>query len=197
MTELEKIAYAKSFIDSLAEGINPVDGSIIPDGDTANNIRISRCYHFVSDILRKVIENGGCEPKKYMKKAPFSFSEEQRAAFPYSDIPLTLSDIARIIKEMTDTEKMKTPSIRSLSTWLIHIGALYETVDHQGKKKKLSTASGEALGIITENRMGMYGEYTVVLYTKRAQEFIIDNIEVSTAYYEEEKAKKREEKETE
>ena len=31
MTELEKIAYAKSFIDKLANGVNPIDDSAIPD----------------------------------------------------------------------------------------------------------------------------------------------------------------------
>ena len=58
MTELEKIAYAKSFIDKLANGINPVDDTPIPEGDIANNVRLSRCFFYVSDILRQVIENG-------------------------------------------------------------------------------------------------------------------------------------------
>jgi len=33
MTEAEKIAYAKSFIDKLANGINPLDDSPIPEDD--------------------------------------------------------------------------------------------------------------------------------------------------------------------
>ncbi len=33
MTELEKIAYAKSFLDKLAEGVNPLDGTTVPEGD--------------------------------------------------------------------------------------------------------------------------------------------------------------------
>ena len=44
MTELEKIAYAKMFIDKLANGINPLDDSKIPDGDIVNNVRLSRCF---------------------------------------------------------------------------------------------------------------------------------------------------------
>ena len=42
MTELEKIEYAKSFIDKLANGINPLDDSPIPDNDIANNVRLCR-----------------------------------------------------------------------------------------------------------------------------------------------------------
>ena len=40
MTELEKIEYAKSFIDKLANGINPLDDSPIPDNDIARKIVI-------------------------------------------------------------------------------------------------------------------------------------------------------------
>ena len=52
MTELEKIVYAKSFIDKLANGINPLDDTLIPDGDVVNNVRLSRCFFYVSSILQ-------------------------------------------------------------------------------------------------------------------------------------------------
>ena len=59
MTELEKIAYAQTFIEKLANGINPLDDTPIPEGDIANNVRLSRCFFFVSDVLKKVCDNGG------------------------------------------------------------------------------------------------------------------------------------------
>ena len=83
MTELEKIEYAKSFIDKLANGINPIDGTQIPEGDIVNNVRLSRCFFYVSDILRQVIENGGVNAPQYakrIKKLPFALTEEQKHA---------------------------------------------------------------------------------------------------------------------
>lgn len=62
MTELEKIEYAKTFIDKLANGFNPLDGQPVAETDIVNNIRLSRCFFFVSDILRRVIEAGGVGP---------------------------------------------------------------------------------------------------------------------------------------
>ena len=59
MTELEKMERAKMYMEKLANGINPIDDSPVPDGDTVNNVRISRCFFFVSDILEQVIKNGG------------------------------------------------------------------------------------------------------------------------------------------
>lgn len=43
MTELEKIAYAKTYIEKLANGINPLTNQAVPDDDIINNVRISRC----------------------------------------------------------------------------------------------------------------------------------------------------------
>ncbi len=58
MTEIEKIAYAKSFIDKLAIGIDPTNGTlIIPDGEVALNSRLSKCFLYVADILSKIIDN--------------------------------------------------------------------------------------------------------------------------------------------
>ena len=67
MTELEKIAYAKSFIDKLANGTNPLDDTPIPENDIANNVRLSRCFFYVSDILRQICENAGSYPNKKEK----------------------------------------------------------------------------------------------------------------------------------
>ena len=52
MTELEKIERAKMYMDKLANGIDPISGSEIPDDDIINNVRLSRCFFFVSDVLR-------------------------------------------------------------------------------------------------------------------------------------------------
>ena len=40
MTELEKMKRAKMYMEKLANGINPIDDSPVPDGDTVNNVRI-------------------------------------------------------------------------------------------------------------------------------------------------------------
>ena len=44
MTELETLERAKMYMDNLANGINPIDGSVIPDEDIVNNVRLSRCF---------------------------------------------------------------------------------------------------------------------------------------------------------
>ena len=177
MTELEKIAYAKSFIDKLANGINPLDDTPIPDNDIANNVRLSRCFFYVSDILRQVYENGGVTKPKRAPKIPFAVTLEQLEKFEYSAEPIPVSEIAKRIYAMADNENMEKVSYRQINQWLLNIGLLY-LHDFGGKKPvKRPTEEGKQIGITVETRMGRYGEYQVVLYNEGAQRFILDNLE--------------------
>ena len=181
MTELEKIAYAKSFIDKLANGINPLDDTPIPDDDIANNVRLSRCFFYVSDILRQVYENGGINKPKRTPKIPFAVSVEQLEKFEYSEEPIPVSEIAKRIYAMTENENMEKVSYRQINQWLLNIGMLY-LHDFGGKKPvKRPTEEGNQIGITVETRMGRYGEYQVVLYNEEAQRFILDNLEAVVA----------------
>ena len=181
MTELEKIAYAKSFIDKLANGINPLDDTPIRDDDIANNVRLSRCFFYVSDILRQVYENGGVTKPTRTPKIPFSISVEQLERFEYSLDPIPVSEIAKRIYAMADNENMEKVSYRQINQWLLNIGMLY-LQDLGGRKPvKRPTEEGKQIGITVETRTGRYGEYQVVLYNEEAQRFILDNLDAVVA----------------
>ncbi len=181
MTELEKIAYAKSFIDKLANGINPLNDTPIPDDDIANNVRLSRCFFYVSDILRQVYENGGVTKPKRTPKIPFSVSAEQLDKFEYSADPISVTEIAKRICAMAENENMDKVSYRQINQWLLNIEMLCLR-DFGGRKPvKRPTEAGNEIGITVETRMGRYGEYQVVLYNEEAQRFILDNLDAVVA----------------
>lgn len=186
MTEIEKIEYAKNFIDKLANGINPLDDTPVKKDDVVNNVRLTRCFFFVSDILRQVIENGGAEPKRKKKstKLAFYLSPDQLADFVYSNKPVSISEIATRLNELRDTEDMKKINHRHLTSWLIEIGMLKEETDVNGKTVKRPTENGNELGIFIDERQGRSGEYIVTVYNLNAQAFIIDNMESIMAFNE-------------
>jgi hypothetical protein len=177
MTELEKIAYAKSFIDKLANGINPIDDQPVAEYDVVNNVRLTRCFFYVSDILRQVIQNGGTTPPKKKTKSLFSITREQLAQYSFSEAPISISEIVKKINALIDTEQMKQLSYKQLTAWLISINALFEQPTLNGKTQKRPTENGRQLGISLDTRNGMNGEYQVVVYNKEAQAFILDNID--------------------
>lgn len=179
MTELEKIEYTKGFVDKLAEGINPIDGTPIAEGDLLNNVRISRCMYYVSDILRRVIENGGTESKKPAKRgrAPFALSDSARRGLIPADEPLRISQVTSLINERVDPETMKSLRSGVITRWLLGIGALEEVQLPSGKTTRLPTPQGRSLGLITQEFQGENSAYSVVLYKPEAQQFIFDNLD--------------------
>ena len=177
MNEADTMKRAKMYIDKLANGINPLTDENIPESDILNNVRLSRCLFYVSDILRQVIEIGGVTPQKRVRKENFNISFEDVQKFEFSISPIPVSEIATRINTLINTDTMKKISHKHLTNWRVAIAMLSVETRSDGKTSKRPTQSGGELGIITEIRTGTYGEYTVVLYNRNAQQFIIDNID--------------------
>ena len=182
MTELEKMQRAKMYIYKLANGINPIDDTAVSENDIINNVRLSRCFFYVSEILRQVIENGGTtKTVKSVPKSPFFLTDEQKNQYIPSDKPIPVSEITKALNAIADLGKCKKLSYSFVTDWLISIGALELRNSFDGKAKKYPTPQGMELGITNETRSGINGEYNVVVYNKDAQQLIVDNIEAIVA----------------
>lgn len=181
MTEMEKIERAKMYMEKLANGINPIDDTLAPDEDIINQVRLSRCFFFVSDVLRQVIENGGIRPAAPAKKTPkrpFELSLEERSQFAYSERPIPISEIANRANALVDSENMKKCSYSNILDWLDALGMI-EWIDlPDGRRTRRPTQAGKEMGITVEDRVSDRGPYQVVVYDIKAQEFIIDNLDV-------------------
>lgn len=178
MTELEKIIYAKSFIDKLANGIDPLNDEAVPEGEVLNQVRISRCLFFVSGILRQVIDQGGLYTKKAKEgKRPFWIDVQTRERFQYAEQPITVSEITRRINELAVDEGMRKFHYTQILDWLIQSGFLLENLDGEGKKVRMPTATGRDLGISVTQRQTGSRAYSVVVYSQEAQHFILDNLD--------------------
>lgn len=166
----ELLIRAKDYVTSLANGINPLTGEILPDTDITNNIRISRCLFYVSNVLDDVIA------KTKIVKEPFSITCENLERFEYSAEGITVSEITARINSLVDTTYMKDLKSTDITRWFENIGFLTKTTI-EGKTQKIPTELGREMGLFTESRQGMYRNYEVVLYKRKMQEFIIDNFE--------------------
>ena len=182
LNENEKLLKAKSYLDKLANGINPITNELASENDTINNIHISRCLFYVSDVLRNLIENNNNPQKKKNRKIPFSETPQQLADYVFDDNPITVTEITKKLNSLIDTEEMKGIKTTSITNWLIKINMLEYFADENSKNHKIPTENGIQLGITTQERLGMYGSYKVVLYDSNVQQFILDNID-TIAYY--------------
>lgn len=177
MTELEMINRAKTYIDKLANGVNPLTDEPVSENDIVNNVRISRCFFYISALLRRFAEGGFPEAAKKGKKQPFIITEEQRKRFEFSETPISVSEIARRFNAAVNTEGAVQMRYSGITFWLIESGLLSVDRREDGREVKLPTAAGMELGISQEVRSGANGSYTVVVYNENAQRYIVDNID--------------------
>ncbi len=131
-------------------------------------------------VLDKVIAAGGAvtagrgvKPKKRL----FEITQEALNGFAFSKAPITISEMAKRINDLVDTENMAGLKYSSLTAFLMRHGYLEETVRADGGRSKTPTERGRAIGIATEERSGMRGIYQVTVYGREAQQFILDNLD--------------------
>ena len=172
MIDNNKTIGAKEWIQKLANGINPLDGSTIPDSDIVNNVHISRCVFYIAELLELASKKKGRKSKDYMFE--FNISTEDLAKVNIVE----RTGIANFVKEINKfvPENMRPMNYGKIQISLMTNGYLEEfELDNLGKKKR-PTALGCSIGISTELREGVNGSYWAVEYNPNAQRFILDNI---------------------
>ena len=153
MTELEKMQRAKMYIDKMANGINPIDDAPAADSDMINNVRLSRCLFYVSDVLRQVIDNNGVIGKVKSSKKAFFLSADSINNFSFSKTPISVSEITKRLNDLADLEVCHKLKHSAITNWLISIGALEIRELADGRNTKRPTEQGKELGISSEKRM--------------------------------------------
>lgn len=180
MTELEIMMRAKMYIESLANGIDPLTGQEVRADDIVNNVRISRCLFYVSGVLQKVIDNGGAVQRKSSGrsgKADFFLTDEQKQSLAPESYAQSSSKITAAINSKIDDSVMKKLKVTTLNKWLVSAGLLMEITEPSGRTRKAPTPDGEMIGlsetVFTDNK----GTHSYVIYDRNAQQFIFDNID--------------------
>lgn len=175
MTELETMQRAKMYMDKLARGIDPITDQPLP-GDTAlNQVRLSRCFAYVSDVLGRVIANGG-NVGSSNRTQPFTISPEQLAMVQLSREPVTVSWLVESLANAVNNPEMRRLSTTVITNWLLGQGFLEKQTTPDGKNIRVPTPSGQAIGLTSKTRQGREGEYQMVFYDLGAQRFVLDHL---------------------
>lgn len=184
-TELDTMKHAKEYIDKLANGIDPFTDKPVPDGDIVNNVKLSRCFFYISGILEKVIENGGevaisktVEVVKPQKRGAVVITDEARAKFRCFINDVSLSTFTDMINKHLDSDVSVRLKGSAIADWLTVIGMLTEETMPNGRLKRVPTDSGTTEGIRLNEYFtpGGFPRYAVMI-TPSAQQFVLDNID--------------------
>ena len=174
MTELETMQRAKMYMDKLAQGIDPISDLELPEDSALNNVRLARCFFYVSGILDQVIRNGG--QVGTVEKAEFSITPEQLAMVQISSYPIRITEFTDALLHVVGANTMKKPSAVKINNWLEQQGFLVKEPTPDGKSRRVPTATGRNLGMTTQLRQSRDGEYLAIYYDSNAQRFLLDNL---------------------
>ncbi len=183
MTELEKIQYTKSFVDQMANGVNPITGEPIPETDLLRHERISRCMQYVSNILQQTIIKTEAEQQREQvrrllsDRPSFALPYEKRKQILLFDSPVSVKQIVKQINDQIEDPNMRRLQSKQVIEWLAVMGMLAVKNDQKGIPIKYPTEKGKQLGITSEYRSARGETYLVAVYSREAQQFIIDNLD--------------------
>ena len=174
MTELEIAQRAKMYMDKLTQGIDPISGQELPEDSALNNVRLARCFFYVSSILDQVIRNGG--QVGAVEKAEFNITPEQLAQVQIPAYPVRITEFTDALLQATGSKSMKKPNAIKINAWLEQQGFLTKEFTADGKNRRVPTAAGRNLGLSTQTRQSRDGEYLAIFYNSNAQRFLLDNL---------------------
>ncbi len=175
LTQLEIIWRANMYLEKLSNGINPLDDSPIPQGELLHNPRIAKCLAFTAGVLQDVLQNGGITPMEKLEKAPLYIPPELLRQYPFSDQPISITEIVRRINSLINVIRMEPLRYNVLSQFLEEQGLLALVVLPDGKKARRPTDLGLSMGIITVERGEGSRAYVSVRLDQRAQRYILEH----------------------
>ena len=171
MNELDTMKRAKMYLDKLSRGIDPISGSALPLDGVLSNVRLSRCFAYVSGILEQVIENGG----KVGRRKGFSVTPEQKTRVRVLDEPIPLTGFVKQINNVTVLTSDTQLTFAKVADGLEEMGFLEKP---EASRTRVPTQAGVQLGISREERKNERGDtYLVNLFNRVAQQFVLDNLE--------------------
>lgn len=184
-TELDTMKHAKEYIDKLANGIDPFTGKPVPDDDIVNNVKLSRCFFYISGILEKVIENGGevspvktVEVVKSGRRGVVVITDEARAAFKCFINEVTPTAFTDMINKHLDPDISGRLKKNAIADWLSEVGMLENYELPNGKMRRRPTESGSNEGIRLSEYFSADGfPRAAIMLSPAAQQFILDNID--------------------
>lgn len=172
---------AQKYLRNLASGRSPVDGADLAEDHLLRDPALVNALDLAADLLAAWLDNGGFNRVEPKRVRPFELSDADRNEIVISEDAVGVMTIANRIAKVVPYD-MQTVRYAQICAWLQYLGALaWEEKD--GSKRRVSTPTGQQLGIRTVARKSVDGNtYLKNLYDANAQRFVIDNLEGIMTY---------------
>lgn len=183
--DYKKIENLQGIMQDLSQGIDPTSGMRFQDDTILNNVVLKHAFAATSEILKDIIHSGQRRVSKVNSsyKPPFHLFADEVNEICFSDEPITISKLTRLINEVGQDRCMKKLKATDLTYWLTQQDYLEIVGTDEENPYKKPTQKGMALGISYEIRTNsMDIQYSVNFYSLSAQKFIASKINAISGY---------------
>lgn len=179
MERLQMIHKAKTYLEKLADSIDPITQKTIED-PLLKRQEIKDTFIYIISLLDELIDNNG-EVININDPIEFTVDRIDKCLITVSNQPIQVSGFVKRINKQVDKTKMATLKPSFLTEWLLNNGFINKEKRAVLKDEIYysTTSSSKDVGIVEQDRTNTEtGEIRKVLVlTKKAQEFIVDNLE--------------------
>lgn len=173
----ERLYEIRFFARCLANGVDPTSNIKFPEDTVLNLERIKAYNKDVCELIDAMLVGWTASGKRKKRKIPFFMLKDDKMRFEYSEDEISISNFTQKINECSLPEMQKLHA-KDITAGLVRLGYLQEVDIDEEKQYKTPTKLGMELGIKSIKKTNSYGNvYGVNLYDRKAQEFIILNLE--------------------
>lgn len=162
----------------LAEGRHPLTGEELPltgaFADAAVLRTLTQASHCLRDLLEQETPAPARRPKRERRGKFCITSYQLSGILPLPEAAGITAFVSAIEEQMGKDCGRLSPT--AVTKGLEEQGFLLTQTKEDGKKRKVPTREGMDLGIYMEERHGYQGEYEAVLYTPKAQLYILKHL---------------------
>lgn len=191
LTEKEKMQRAKLYLLKLCDGTDPITDKNISEDSVLKNERIIKCFQYVCQVLDENIKNEDRESRGRSSgksaRVDFYITEDEIGRVEVVPGECVISEFTALVNKAVGDEGRKKLQAKQINDWLVYKGYLADREISGGKTRRELTEKSNEIGISSKLGMGAFGQYTIILYSEKAQSYIIENLMEISKYKKEER----------
>ncbi len=173
-TELDILKHAEMYLRKLACEVDPLDDSLLPEGDVCKQERISKCLVYAADNLQTLANRKERREQKF-SSIPFDLNQINLTKFKYCSVSISLKEMANRINILLPKQTVLVKE-RDLKYQLHLCRITGKRLNDQHYVEDYITKKGVELGFTIIKSKRNRKEMTIILCSPTAQHFILENI---------------------
>lgn len=190
MNKKQIIQHAKSYLDMLTDGTDPIRRNKIEEDSVLAQPQMQMCFAYISGILQELLDHNGYVAlpdengntyELVRKKDAFHLSQEQKWQISISPCGTSPAGFLKNVNNLVNSHSMEKLTARKVNAWLQNNGYISAAKAPTVLNRTVWLPTGKAKDVgfgETACADPVTGEVKrQMVYSQRAQEFLIEHLD--------------------